>query len=105
MVRDIVGLTLETGAALRESGETKMGDVKPTRESPRFVLTVADGAREVEDSLKVVLAYLKAFAGSKEVIMRGKWVRVRLDCGAEVLEKFTELVSLHVPHFRDVAYA
>lgn len=68
-----------------------MAQVKPTKESPRFVLNVADGVGE--DSLRVVLAYLKAFAGAKEVIMRGGWVKVQVDCGKEVLEKFTELVS------------
>lgn len=90
-IRDIVGLTVEPGAELWPSREVKMEQVQPTRESPTFELEVADGLGE--ETLAVVMGYLKAYAESKEVIMRGRWVMVNVSFGVEELKKLTELVS------------
>lgn len=96
MLCDIVGLTLKPGAYLKASETMDMSKCLPTTEGTQFTLRIEDEADApgVEETLKVVLDHLKAYAGSKKVIIREKWIKLVLHCAPSVLLKWIDLVRL-----------
>lgn len=95
MLCDIVGLTLRSGAYLQPLAKPMdMAKCLPTTEATEFTLIIEHegDAYGVAETLKVVLEYLKAYAGSKKVIIRERWIKVVLHCAPSVLHKWIELV-------------
>ncbi|KAI5452618.1 hypothetical protein NCC49_000367, partial [Naganishia albida] len=78
-----------------------MAKCLPTTEATEFTLIIeAEGdASGVAEALKVVLEYLKAYAGSKKVIMRERCIKVVLHCAPSVLHKWIELFREAQPLF------
>jgi hypothetical protein len=92
---DIVGITLKPGAYLKATEPKDMSKCLPTTEGAEFTLQIEDEADApgVEETLKVVLDHLKAYAGAKKVIIRERWIKVVLHCAPSVLLKWIDLVS------------
>jgi hypothetical protein len=91
---DIVGLTLKPGAYLKPSDPQDMSKCLPSTQGTKFTLKIEDeaDASGVQETLKVVLDHLKAFAGAKQVIIREKWIKLVLHCAPSVLLKWIDLV-------------
>jgi hypothetical protein len=85
---DIVGIKLKPGAYLKASEPKDMSQCLPTTEGAEFTLQIEDEADApgVEETLKVVLDHLKAYAGAKKVIIRERWIKAVLHCAVGVAQ-------------------
>lgn len=97
IVRDIVGLTIKSGAYIDRPAYTRdMSSWRPIEDGLGFRLEVqGEGdAPEGEETVKMALAHVKVFMGFKKEARYDLSTRLDLVCSSSLCERFVEMVSL-----------